>query len=73
MKVVPELQAHKIKHEKIVDDMLKSMEDKKIKTKITCFKDKISLYDLPEYKYECFIRTIGMILYGCGDHLKDQL
>jgi hypothetical protein len=42
-KYASELQKRYEKHEKIVSDMLKS-EDKKIKTKIKCFQEKISLY-----------------------------
>jgi len=71
VRVTPELINRYKKHEKIVDDMLESMEDEKTKIKIQCFKNKISLYNLPQYKYEGFIRTIGIILYGCGDHLKE--
>jgi hypothetical protein len=49
------------------------LEDAKIKIKIKCFKEKKCLYDVPKYKYEYFIRTIGIIMYGCGDPLIEVI
>jgi len=71
-KYASELQKRYEKHEKIVSDMLKS-EDKKIKTKIKCFQEKISLYGLPQHRYECFIWTIGKILCAADDPLAAKL
>jgi len=68
---VPEVLKLYNKHEKIVADMLESMEDQKLKIKIKCLKDTRCLHDLPQYKYEYFIKTIGIIVYGYGDHLAE--
>jgi len=68
---VPEVLKLYNKHEKIVADMLESMEDQKLKIKIKCLNDTRCLYDLPQYKYEYFIKTIGIIVYGYGDHLAE--
>jgi len=59
------------KHEKIVIEKLESMENEKLKIKIKCLTDKTCLYDLPQYKYDSFIRMIGIIVYWCGDHLAE--
>jgi len=58
-------------HEKVVADRLQAVGDEKMKSKIKRFQEQQCLYDLPEYKYEYFIRTIGIILYGCGGHYKE--
>merc|ERR1712034_31722 len=39
-----------VQHEKILDDMLESVKDGKIKIKIKCFKEKESLFQLQKYK-----------------------
>jgi len=52
-----------IQHEKILDDMLESVKDGKMKIKIKCFKEKQSLFNLQQYKYEHAFRMIGAILY----------
>lgn len=51
------------KHETIFADMFKYTKDKKIQIKIKCFKEQECLYDLPKYRYERYIRTIGMIVF----------
>jgi len=62
-------------HENIVLDKLHAMEDEKMKLKIKCFQEKLlenrCLYNSLQYKYEYFIWTIGIIVYGCGGHLKE--
>jgi len=67
-KYASELQKRYKKHEKIVSDILES-EDKKIKIQIKCFDEKVHLYGLPQYRYECFIWTIGKILCASEDPL----
>jgi len=67
----PTLQKLYTKYEIIVTDMLESVKDEKIKIKIKCFRDKKSLFALPQYTYEWFISTIGVIVYGCRDALEE--
>merc|ERR1712034_274064 len=67
----PTLQKLYKKYEIIVADMLESVEDEKIKIKIKCFREKESLFALPQYKYEWFISTAGAIVHGCGDALEE--
>jgi hypothetical protein len=61
-----------LKHEKIFNDMLESMEDGKIKIKIKCFKESQCLFESHKYKYENYLRTIGIILYGFGNTLEEE-
>jgi len=57
-------------HEEIVAYKLQALEDETMKLKIKCFQENQWLYDSVQYKYEYFIMTIGIIVYGCGGHLK---
>jgi len=59
-----------IKHKTILDNMLESVRDEKMKTKIKCLEESECLYESHKYKYESFLRTIGLIVYGYGNTLS---
>jgi len=69
---LPEIKRVYNKHEKIVADMMESVKDnERMKIKIKCFKETRCLYDLPKYRFEKIIMTIGIMLYGCGSALEE--
>jgi len=59
-----------IKHKTILDNMLESVRDEKMKTKIKCLEESECLYESHKYKYESFLRTIGLIVYGYANTLS---
>jgi hypothetical protein len=59
-----------LRHGHILDEMMESTKDQKIKTKMKCIRAKPSLLDLPQYQYEYFIGTIGMIVYAIGESFQ---
>jgi len=64
------LQVLETKHATFVADMLENVKDEKIKIKIKSFRQNECLFDVPQHKYEYFLRIIGTIVYGYEDPLE---
>jgi len=59
------------RHENILDTMMESCKNEKIKTKMKCIKAKRSLLNLQQYQYESFICLIGITVYAIADTFQN--
>merc|ERR1712034_52059 len=54
----------KMKHESLLHDSLKSLEDEKTRVLITLFQKNPKLFDATQYKYESLSKEVGYLRYG---------